>query len=154
MLIPGGSLGCGLPHRDLSVTTQHRILQVAAKSNNQCLVAAKALASHPAVTRIMGTGRVDVVNLAFDRHEIILAEGLAVESFYPDPQGLKSLMLTDLHKCRALYPKPPRKARHFAKASLWAAKLMANPNRFQAQGITPGKTAAGNGGAGARLHAH
>lgn len=102
----------------------------------------------------MGTGRVDVVNLAFDRHEIILAEGLAVESFYPGPQGLKSLMLTDSHKCRALYPKPPRKARHFAKISLWAAKLMANPNRFQAQGITPGKTAAGNGGAGARLHAH
>jgi hypothetical protein len=94
--IKAGCLGANLPCRDLVVSPQHRILcagQGVTKLTGQheVFVAVKSLEARNGVRRMKGTRQVTYHSLLFDRHEVILANGLAAESLFPGPTALKLL---------------------------------------------------------------
>ncbi|PWE29908.1 hypothetical protein DDZ14_16370 [Maritimibacter sp. 55A14] len=83
ILISAGALGHDLPQRHLRLSPQHRVMN----ARSACLVASKALTALPRVRQMQGLRKVSYFNPAFDRHQIILAEGLAVESFFSRRTG-------------------------------------------------------------------
>lgn len=77
-------------HGDLMVSPQHRILIAGARAEllfgePEVLVAARDLVDGRRITRRQG-GMVEYVHLLFDRHQVVLSEGLPSESFLPGPQ--------------------------------------------------------------------
>lgn len=131
VLLRAGRLGPGLPANDLALSPQHRVLHQGARP---CLVAAKALLATPAARRMLGRDIAAYYNLAFDRHEIVFAEGLAVESFYPGPEAAKGVSAITRIRLAALYPTLPKPARPFAPTNRWARRLADNPHGFRAIG--------------------
>ena len=95
ILIRAGAFGPDRPARDLLVSPQHRILVDGWRAEllfgeREVLVAAKHLIDDRNVVR-GGVGPVCYVHLLFDQHEVILAEGLATESFLPGPVTLPGM---------------------------------------------------------------
>ncbi|WP_126976479.1 Hint domain-containing protein [Frigidibacter oleivorans] len=103
--IAAGTFG---PHRDLTVSPLHRILLRDARAQllfgeDEVLVAARDLVDGRAVRRLPG-GTVDYVHLLFDRHQIVLSEGLPSESFLPGPVMARSLEAEVLAEIVAVFP--------------------------------------------------
>ena len=73
-----GSLGNGLPRRDLLVSPEHAMFL------DCVLIPAKALVNGSAIVRERGLDRVDYFHVELDRHEVLLAEGAPSESFLED----------------------------------------------------------------------
>lgn len=88
ILIPTGALGPMRPARDLIVSPQHRVMIGGA---DKALVPARALETLPGVRRMRGRKVAVYVNLLFDRHHVIIAEGACVESLLATPNILPSL---------------------------------------------------------------
>jgi hypothetical protein len=81
--------------RTLKVSAQHRMLIRGGPVEMhfalpEVLVPAAALVDGNWVTRAPG-GWITYVHLMFDRHEIIFANGVPAESFYPGPEALATL---------------------------------------------------------------
>lgn len=94
--IEAGSLGQGLPKRDVVVSPQHRILVRSLISErmfgkSEVLVAAKSLLGMRGITTVMEWDEVTYIHLLFDRHEILLVEGAPFESLFLGPQTRKAL---------------------------------------------------------------
>jgi len=94
--IRAGALGNGRPRRDLVVSQQHRIMLSGWRiellfGKRQVLAAAKHLVGMPGVTLDPPTRPLRYLHLLFDRHEIVRAEGLCVESFRPGIESLATL---------------------------------------------------------------
>ncbi|MWD29864.1 hypothetical protein E0K89_020490 [Aquicoccus sp. SCR17] len=95
--IAAGSLGPGRPTRNLTVSPQHRIALHAPRglpgrgSSGPVLVPARALTGLPGIRQMAGRRHIGYVAILLDRHAVISAEGAPVESFFPGPQGLRSL---------------------------------------------------------------
>lgn len=70
---------------------------------DEVLVPAKMLLHIPGVTRRVG-GDVTYYHLLFDRHEVILADGLWSESFYPAGCGLGTLEAAARNEVLTLFP--------------------------------------------------
>lgn len=92
VLIRAGALG---NWRDLWVSPQHRMLVGDWRSElyfgqGQVLVAALHLANGDTIRQI-GQRRVRYVHLAFDRHEVVWAEGIPSESLYLGGEALATL---------------------------------------------------------------
>lgn len=85
-----GALGSNQPDRDLCVSPQHRIM-VNSDAEQPVLVAAKALTGQRGVRVMAGKRHVTYVHLAFDRHEIIMSNGIWTESFFPGPMAVQAL---------------------------------------------------------------
>ncbi len=82
-----GSLGNGMPARDLVVSPNHRMLVTSTLSEllfaeREVLVSAKHLTHLDGVERVK-TESVTYVHMMFDRHEVILGDGAWSESFQP-----------------------------------------------------------------------
>ncbi len=80
--------------RDLIVSPQHGILtEMREKHGQQHLVRAAHLARlDGGKIRVMkGARRVTYVHMLFDAHQVVYANGIASESFYPGPWGMKAL---------------------------------------------------------------
>lgn len=95
VMIKAGALAESVPERDLRVSPQHRILirsKIADRvhSSEEVLVAAKHLLDLPLVER-EAVNSVTYYHLAFDRHEIVFADGTPVESFYPGKMAIAAL---------------------------------------------------------------
>jgi hypothetical protein len=94
--IMAGSMGHGLPRRDLLVSRQHRML-VSSRitrrvlQETEVLVAAVKLTGLPGIFVDETVSEVTYFHLLFDRHEIVYAEGAPTESLYPGPDALKSV---------------------------------------------------------------
>ena len=73
-----GSLGDGLPLRDLVVSPEHAMLFDAV------LVPAKALVNGSTIMQERGLERVDYFHVELDSHDVLLAEGAPSESFLDD----------------------------------------------------------------------
>lgn len=89
IVIEQGSLGF---HGTLVLSPQHRVLvrDIRAQlmfGEEEVLVAAKDLINDVTIYRREG-GEVEYFHLLFDRHQIIISEGLLTESFYPGKQVL------------------------------------------------------------------
>lgn len=94
IFIRQGSLGKGLPERDMMVSPNHRVLVANEKStlryqDREVLVAAKHLTS-PGVHTVQSSGTT-YIHFMCDRHEIVLADGIWTESFQPGDQSLKGI---------------------------------------------------------------
>lgn len=93
MTIAAGAFGPDLPLRDLSVSRQHRILRTGWTpqlyfAHPEVLVPAHKLVNAGTVRLALPQADVTYVHFLCDRHEIVIAEGLATESFYPSHQSL------------------------------------------------------------------
>ena len=76
--IHAGALGDGLPRRDLLISPSHAMVL------DGMLVPAAELVDGHAITQERHAARVDYFHLELDRHEAIIAEGAASESFLDD----------------------------------------------------------------------
>jgi hypothetical protein len=68
------------------------------------LVAAKHLLSLPGVTVDPADSGVDYWHLMFDRHQVILAEGMATESLLRGVEAIKALSVEARQQIGALWP--------------------------------------------------
>lgn len=95
-------------HRELMVSPLHRVLirDVVAEllfGETEVLVAAKDLVNDHSVRRVEG-GMVEYVHILFDRHQVVISEGLETESFLPGPQTTKSLEARIVHEICTIFP--------------------------------------------------
>ncbi len=95
-------------HRALVVSPLHRILIRDALAEllfgeGEVLVAAKDLVNDRSVRRIEG-GMVEYVHILFDRHQVVLSEGLASESFLPGPQITRSFEAEAVAEICRIFP--------------------------------------------------
>lgn len=94
--IDKGAFGPGLPRRDLILSPNHRVLLKTEASHALhdplgALAPAKALTRLPHVRRLTGRREITYFNLLLPRHEVIIADGIAVESLFPGPEVFASL---------------------------------------------------------------
>ncbi|MEL6999798.1 MAG: Hint domain-containing protein [Pseudomonadota bacterium] len=111
-----GSLGDGAPHRPLAVSPQHRML-VRDEGGDEVLAPAKGLLHRRGVRRKAGCRQVVYLQLVFDQHEVVCAEGAWSESFFPGAYAVSASdcatqrelfeIFPDLN--RGLTPDPARK---------------------------------------------
>ena len=104
-----GSLGDGLPHRDLLVSRQHRMFlrRDAARAmlgSDEILVAAHHLAGMPGVEQVMPEAAVTYVHLLFDRHHVVWAESALSESLFTGAEALKALGPEVTEELALLFP--------------------------------------------------
>lgn len=107
--ITAGALGHGLPLRDLCVSPQHRILVASPIARRMSgadavLVAARHLLALPGIAADPPDRAVTYVHMLFDRHEIVLSEGVATESLHTGPEAFKALDPVARAEIRALFP--------------------------------------------------
>jgi hypothetical protein len=93
VLVRQGSLGSDLPERDLMISPNHRVLvandRTALQFNDEeVLVAAKHLVGGLSVRSIDSMGTT-YIHFMFDRHEVVLSDGIWTESFQPTDTSLK-----------------------------------------------------------------
>jgi len=103
--IAAGTFG---EHHELWLSPLHRILIRDSLAEllfgeREVLVAAKDLVNDNTVRR-MPVETVDYFHLLFDRHQVIISEGLPTESFLPGPQIKNSFEAEIVHEICALFP--------------------------------------------------
>lgn len=94
--IPRGVLGRQRPYRDLWVSPQHRIVVQGWAAElylgaSAVFIPAKCLVGAPDRPGARWLRGVDYFHLLFDRHEILLSNGLESESFFPGEEALRSI---------------------------------------------------------------
>lgn len=107
--IGAGSLGMGLPTRDLLVSPQHRMLAVSPIvkrmfGRDQVLVAAKKLTALNGIYIDDQIEQVSYFHLVLDGHEIIYAENTPTESFYCGPFAIEALSSEAVAELHSLFP--------------------------------------------------
>lgn len=85
VMIRAGALGQGRPTRDLILSPQHGVLvgekaQYFHRFRQPALAAAQGLTQEPGVRAMMGRNAVHWYNFAFERHEIVVANGIHAKS--------------------------------------------------------------------------
>lgn len=108
ILIKAGSLGQGLPERDMVVSPQHRLLIAGDRTQlyfdeSEVLVAAKHLVNNGAI-QTLETLRTTYIHFMFDRHEVVLSDGAWTESFQPGDQTLGAMGQEARDEIVALFP--------------------------------------------------
>ncbi len=108
VLIQKGSLGYGLPERDMLVSPNHRVLVNNDKTalyfeEREVLVAAKHLTGLAGVSRV-DTMKTTYIHFMFDQHEVILSDGSWTESFQPGHQTLDGLGNAQRQEILELFP--------------------------------------------------
>jgi len=96
VFMPAGSLGSGLPLRDLRVSRQHRMLVSSPVvqrmfGQNGVLVSAIKLAALPGICVDKEIPEVEYFHLLFDDHQVVFAEGTPSESLYTGELALNAL---------------------------------------------------------------
>ncbi len=94
--------------RDLLLSQQHRVLipphlAALAGLSEDHLMPVKALIGQPGIAR-MPHLRVHYHHVLFDRHQVIWADGAAVESLYPGPMAIRALCPQDRARLQSLFP--------------------------------------------------
>ncbi|MDP3339942.1 Hint domain-containing protein [Frigidibacter sp.] len=95
VLIRQGSLGNGLPERDMLVSPNHRMLVANDRTalyfdEHEVLVSAKHLVNNKGVQNVDALG-VTYIHFMFDQHEVVLANGTWTESFQPGDYTLAGI---------------------------------------------------------------
>jgi Ca2+-binding RTX toxin-like protein len=107
-LIPAGSLGNGLPERDMLVSPNHRMLVANDKTSlyfeeREVLAAAKHLINNRGV-HSMDTAGTTYIHFMFDQHEVVLGNGAWTESFQPGDQTLQGIGNAQRTEILELFP--------------------------------------------------
>lgn len=127
--IMAGSLGMGLPNRDLLVSRQHRIMASSSIAERmfggkEVLIPAIKLTKLPGIFVEETVQEVTYFHLLFDRHEIICAEGAPTESLYTGPEALKAVTPEARDEILTIFPEVadpghvPEPARHIPSGRL------------------------------------
>ena len=108
VVIPKGSFGEGLPHRDLTFSPNHRILLTDPEisllySETEVLAAAKDLLWREGIHRA-APAEVTYVHMMFDHHEAVLSNGIWTESFLAGEYTLGALETTQQAEILRLFP--------------------------------------------------
>ncbi|ETD01673.1 Hint domain-containing protein [Rhodobacter capsulatus] len=108
VLIRAGSLGNGLPERDMLVSPNHRMLVANERTalyfeEHEVLVAAKHLIDNRGVKPVETLGT-SYIHFMFDRHEVVLGNGAWTESFQPGDQSLQGLGHAQRAEILELFP--------------------------------------------------
>ncbi|MEP0964028.1 MAG: Hint domain-containing protein [Roseobacter sp.] len=107
--ITAGSLGNGLPEKDLCVSRQHRILVSSKVVENMfgvrdVLVPAIRLTALPGVHIDNDLSDVEYFHILLDKHEVIFAQGTAAESLFLGQQGLKTMSPKAKQEILSIFP--------------------------------------------------
>ncbi|MFS4437720.1 Hint domain-containing protein [Paracoccaceae bacterium GXU_MW_L88] len=107
--IRAGALGGGMPHRDLLVSPQHRLLvrSVIAKrmtGEDEVLVAAKQLLALDGIEVAEMAKGVTYFHMLFERHQVVISNGAPTESLFPGPEALKSVGPEAVAELREIFP--------------------------------------------------
>jgi len=95
----------GVPCADLQLSPQHRVLLRAEKAMDTLVLGlAKGLTGLRGVRRMKGCRSVEYFTILLERHAVIFANDLAVESFYPGPWGLQMIGARNRASVLALIP--------------------------------------------------
>ena len=95
-----GSLGGGLPVRDLLVSRQHAMFL------DGCLIPAECLVNGSTIVGERGMTQVDYFHIELESHDVLLAEGAASES-YVDDDNRGSFHNATTYAARYPHPHPP-----------------------------------------------
>lgn len=108
VMIRAGSLGNGLPERDMMVSPNHRML-VSNERTQLYFEESEVLAAAKHLTGAAGILSVDVltttyIHFMFDRHEVVLSNGAWSESFQPGDWSLKGIGNAQRNELFELFP--------------------------------------------------
>ncbi len=108
ILIKRGSLGQGLPERDMMVSPNHRML-VASDKTQLYFEETEVLAAAKHMVGAQGIHSVDVmattyIHFMFERHEVVLSNGAWTESFQPGDYSLKGVGNSQRGEIFELFP--------------------------------------------------
>lgn len=124
VLIPAGAFGANLPHSDLYLSRQHRLAvegwTVEMLFGQDRVLARAGHMEQGRVRAVMPSGPVTYYHILLDDHDLLLANGLAAESFQPGPVGLCALDDAARAELEALDPALLAKSRTAAAYSLKA----------------------------------
>jgi len=132
------ALGPGRPTRELRVSPQHRIALDDWRSElffgaPSVLAPAKGLLNDGSITVDRDCVEVEYFHILFDRHEIILTEGLPTESFFPGSYALSELDGAVLDELLTLFPELRSGTAGMAAARRgvrpWEARLLSGGGR-------------------------
>jgi hypothetical protein len=104
-----GALGGAGPERSMLVSPQHRLLVTGALpellfGEPEVLVPARHLIGQAEVTRALPEEGVTYIHIMFDRHEIVLSDGIWTESFQPAERTLSSMEAAVRDEILAIFP--------------------------------------------------
>ncbi len=91
VLIKAGSLGQGIPTRDLMISPQHRVLLSGPNDPFGVFVPAKSLVGLPGVLQMSGCRSVVYHHIMLEQHQVLISNGTPTESFYPGETALKMM---------------------------------------------------------------
>lgn len=108
VLVRAGSLGHGLPERDLLLSPNHRVLLMNEQvgmlfDDREVLSSAKHLCGSDGVDVVKASG-VTYWHILFDNHEVILSNGAWTESFQPGDYALKGVGRAQRREIFELFP--------------------------------------------------
>lgn len=115
ILLREGSLGEGLPCRDLVLSAQHRVLMPYDRQPRGVLAPAIAFTRLPGVRQMNGKRNARLVHVMCTGHQVLLAEGLPCESFYPGDVATAGLPPMQRLQVAALNEAGFKKARPFMR---------------------------------------
>lgn len=102
VVIRWGALDWGAPANDLFVSPNHRIL-VRDENGDEVLAAAKQLVGNDGIEEVDAMG-VTYFHMMFERHEVILSDGMWTESFQPSDYALGTVGNEARAEILALFP--------------------------------------------------
>ena len=108
IMVKAGSLGNGLPERDMMLSPNHRLLVANDRTSlyfdeHEVLVAAKHLIGGAGIHQVESVGTT-YVHFMFDQHEVVLSNGAWTESFQPGDYTLKGLGNAQRNELMELFP--------------------------------------------------
>lgn len=115
VIIRQGAFGADRPKRDLRVSPQHRILVMDDTVSllfgvPRALAPAKGLVNGQTIIVDTGAEEVEYFHILFDKHEVMLTEGVPTESFFPANYSLSAIDRAARAELLALFPDLERRA--------------------------------------------
>lgn len=122
VLVQKGSLGNGLPERDMLVSPNHRMMVNNDRvslyfEENEVLVSAKHLVNPTEGVQPVSSMGTTYIHFMFDAHEIVLSNGAWTESFQPGDYSLKGVGNAQRQEIFELFPELRGQAGREAYAS-------------------------------------